>query len=167
MDVLGPIKGVMDRAIDNMVGLSEHLTQAMTMVTGPLRRSSLPTSSASRQSSMGLSIQMRPAVMMRESSNTSSMTGIGMAYQGGQEIEGEEVSEAVDSGSSATPPHPGRSRFDLTNIGEESRVDDSRFEDSLRENSILEESISVKHPMEHTSFGQIILEGVGLCEICC
>jgi len=201
---LFPVKKQINQAIDNMVGLSDNLTQGLQLVSAPLRMST-QSSGGGRGSSVGpnrgssigvgANFRMRPIMNFpaREGTSVQSKNSppkqlskvspmvAGHAIsrpriqltrmdieamsaareQLGQENEvddnevdeNEEVNEGlnhiveengeVDVIQTNAPPHPGRSLFNLTNIGEETSVllaDESRMEES-----ILEESNSTEH----------------------
>eukprot|EP00092_Neocalanus_flemingeri_P016972 GFUD01018357.1.p1 GENE.GFUD01018357.1~~GFUD01018357.1.p1 ORF type:complete len:1382 (-),score=385.34 GFUD01018357.1:112-4257(-) len=223
VDYLGPVKMHINSAIDNMVGLSDNLTQSMKLVSAPMRMSTQSQSLAgpSRSSSVGTNFRMRPVTSFqtRDGGNNSAwgregggsgnsppkqlskvspmvaghaisrpriqltrmdITAMSAAREqlnlanGDEEevvassetVESEEepvelVEEQVDEQAEeehldegyldleASPPHPGRNRFNLTNIGEEnSMLEDSRLEESILEESGTVETEEPLEPME-------------------
>eukprot|EP00092_Neocalanus_flemingeri_P005808 GFUD01006251.1.p1 GENE.GFUD01006251.1~~GFUD01006251.1.p1 ORF type:complete len:1390 (+),score=406.14 GFUD01006251.1:54-4223(+) len=226
VDYLGPVKMHINSAIDNMVGLSDNLTQSMKLVSAPMRMSTQSQSLAgpSRSSSVGTNFRMRPVTSFqtRDGGNNSAwgregggsgnsppkqlskvspmvaghaisrpriqltrmdITAMSAAREqlnlanGDEEevvassetvesegepielveepvelVEEEAEEEHLDEGYmdlEASPPHPGRNRFNLTNIGEEnSMLEDSRLEESILEESRTEETEEPLEPME-------------------
>jgi len=213
---LFPVKKQITQAIDNMVGLSDNLTQSLQLVSAPLRMSTQSSSGGrgsnvgpNRGSSigMGANFRMRPIINFptRESSSAGNssqskssppkqLSKVSPMVAGhaisrpriqltrmdieamsaareqlGQENEvesNEELNEGIDGqigiegiddqigeGSEVDMvqmeplPHPGRSLFNLTNIGEENSVllaDESRIEES-----ILEEDENSTEQLDH------------------